>query len=163
MKLTKSALFSVALASSFCVISCGEKKDAASGDSDGAAAVVKKDTPDSLTDEMIVQMGAFSDAIMSAKDKASSEAAVKKIEGVSDKIDGIAARLDKLETPSEEEKIALDEKMDKSQDAMKEKMGAVMPTIMQNPEVGEIIGPALQKFAERMKSNDKVFKRFGKK
>lgn len=161
MKLTKTILLCTAFATTSLFVSCDDKKDAGSGDSGGAAAVV--DTPDTLTDEIIVQMNALADAMVSAKDTDSAEAAVTKIEGISDKLDDIAARMDKLETPSEEKKKALDEKMDKATEGMQEKVGGAMTTVMGNPDVAKILGPAMQKFGERMKENDKIFERFGKK
>ena len=66
---------------------------------------------DSLTDELIVQLNHFGEAIVSAKDKASAEEAVKKLNVIGDEIAAIAARLDKLETPSDEEKERIEEKM----------------------------------------------------
>ena len=100
---------------------------------------------------------------MSATDKASAEAAVMKIDGVGDEIGKIAARMDKLETPSDEVKLALDAKMDKGKEAMDAKMKGAMGTIMQNEEVAGILGPAMEKFGKGMKEHDKVFERFGKK
>ena len=87
------------------------------------AKVAKQDTVDSLTDELIVQLNHFGEAIVSAKDKASAEEAVKKLNGIGDEIAAIAARLDKLETPSEEEKERIDEKMLSADKAMEKKMG----------------------------------------
>jgi len=162
MKLTPSLLLGAALLSTSLLISCGEKKEEASGDSN-AENVAVTDTPDSLGDEMIVQMNALADALMSATDKASAEAAVMKIDGVGDEIGKIAARMDKLETPSDEVKLALDAKMDKGKEAMDAKMKGAMGTIMQNEEVAGILGPAMEKFGKGMKEHDKVFERFGKK
>jgi len=164
MKLTKSILLCAAFASTSFFVSCDDKKDSETSGSDGAAAVAeKKDTPDTLTDEMIVQFHALGDALVSAKDKASAEASVKQIEGVGDAMAAIATRMDKLETPSDEEKLALDAKMDKVQEGMEAKMGEAMKSLMANEEVAKIIGPAMQKFGERMSEHDKVFERFGKK
>ena len=106
-----------------------EEKDAgaeANGQAKTEAAeakVAKQDTVDSLTDELIVQLNHFGEAIVSAKDKASAEEAVKKLNGIGDEIAAIAARLDKLETPSEEEKERIDEKMLSADKAMEKKMG----------------------------------------
>ena len=168
MKLTPSLLLGAALLSTSLFISCGEKKDSASGDSDPDSAestekVETKDTPNTLADEMIVEMGALADALISAKDKASAEAAVSKIDGVGNNIDAIAARMDKLETPSEEDKLSLDAKMDKAMEAMDAKMQGAMKALMENAEVAQILGPAMEKFGKRMQENDKVFERFGKK
>ncbi len=165
MKLTPSLLLGAALLSTSLFISCGEKKDSASDDSDSANTenVETKDTPETLGDEMIVEMGALADALISAKDKASAETAVTKIDGIGDNVDAIAARMDKLETPSDEAKLALDAKMDKAMEAMDAKMQGAMKALMQNPEVSQILGPAMEKFGKRMQENDKVFERFGKK
>ncbi|MFK7911715.1 MAG: hypothetical protein AB8F34_14095 [Akkermansiaceae bacterium] len=161
-RITAIRLFSIvtAISAPLLFTSCGDKKD---GGGDDSAQTEKKDTPDSLTDELIVQMNALADAMVSAKDKASAEEAAKKVEGIGDAVESIATRLDKLETPSEEDKKKLDEKMDKAQEAMGEKMGAVMGAMMSNEEIGEVLGPAMQKFGERMKKHDPIFERFGKK
>ena len=164
MKLTPSLLLGAALLSTSLLISCGEKKDSASGDSDSAnsANSEKVETPGTLTDEMIVEMGSLADALMSAKDKASAEASVTKIDSIGDNLADIAARLDKLETPSDEEKLALDAKMDKVTEAIKAKMKSGMPALMENAEVSQLLTPAMKRFGERMEANDKVFERFGK-
>ena len=164
MKLTPSLLLGAALLPSILLSSCGKKNDPAAGDPDSANSekVEKKETPDTLTDELAVEMNAFCDAILSAKDKASAEATVSKIDSIGDNLADIAARLDKLETPSDEEKLALDAKMDKVTEAIKAKMKSGMPALMQNPEVSQLLTPAMKRFGERMEANDKVFERFGK-
>ena len=163
MKLNQSIFLCAAFASMSLFVSCDKKEEAESSDGDSTAAVAKKDTPDSLTDEMIAGMNKLADAMSSAKDKESAEAAVKKIEAVADEFAALAGRMDKLETPTEEEKEALNTKMDKASEEMEKKMGGVMSAMMQNQEIAQIIGPAMQKFGERMSEHDKVFERFGKK
>ena len=160
---TTLRLFSAITAASAALFftSCGDKKDA-DGGGDDSTAEQKVDTPDSLTDELIVQMNALADAVSSAKDKATAEEAVKKMNGVSDEIDAISARLDKLETPSEEERKRLDEKMENATKPMDDKMEKVMGDLMKNEEVANIIMPALMEFGKRMSKNEAIFKRFGK-
>jgi len=153
----------MAFASASLFVSCDKKEDAESSDGEGTEAVVKKDTPDSLTDEMIAGMNKLADVFSSAKDKESAEAAVTKIDAIADEFAAIAGRMDKLDTPTDEEKLALDAKMDKASDDMQKKMAGTMTTLMQNQEVAQILGPAMQKFGERMAEHDKVFERFGKK
>jgi hypothetical protein len=165
-RITALRLFSIATAASASLFftSCGEKKDGDGGaDGDGNTQTEKKDTPDILTDEMITQMNAFADAMLSIKDKASAEEAIKKIDSIGDEIETLAGRFDKLETPSEAEKERLEEKMNNAEDALEKKMESSMPAIMSNPEVAGVLMPAMMKFGERMKKHDPVFERFGKK
>lgn len=108
-------------------------------------------------------MNALADALATAKDKASAEEAVKKIDGIGDAVDSIATRLDKLETPSEEGKKALNQKTDKAQEAMEKKMGGLIGAMMSNEEIGTVLGPAMEKFGERMEKHNPIFERFGKK
>ena len=159
---TALRLFSIATAVTAPLLftSCGEKKD---GGGDDNAQTENTDTPDSLTDELIVQMNALADALATAKDKASAEEAVKKIDGIGDAVDSIATRLDKLETPSEEGKKALNQKTDKAQEAMEKKMGGLIGAMMSNEEIGTVLGPAMEKFGERMEKHNPIFERFGKK
>lgn len=113
-----------------------------------AAKVTKQDTMDSLTDEIIVQRRHFCEAIASAKDKASAQEAVKKLNRIGDEFAAIAARMDKLETPSEEEKERIDEKMLSAGKAMEEKFEEAMQDAIFNEEVSGIIAPAVREFAE---------------
>ena len=169
MKLTKSILLGFAFSAATLLVSCDDKKESTEGSgskesaegSGSSAAVV--DTPDSLTDELIVEMNKFADILLSAKDKASAEAAAKKLPMIGDEITAIAARMDKLDTPSEAVKIALDAKMEATEKAMEKRMGGFAETMGTNPEVAQIIGPAMQEFVINMNKNDKIFKRFGKK
>ena len=169
-------LISAAAAAStaFLFTSCGEKKDSTDNGNDSAPTEENEnkepnkeaknvDTPDSLTDELIVQMNVLADAMGSITDKASAEAAVTQINGVGDAFEAIAARLDKLETPSEEEKQRLEAKMDEASSASKAKMKPVMELIRQNQDVASVIGPAMAAFKERMRKLDPIFERFGKK
>jgi len=143
----------------------GEKKDVGAevnGQAKTEAAeaeVAKQDTVDSLTDELIVQLNHSGEAIVSAKDKASAEEAVKKLNGIGDEIASIAARLDKLETPSEEEKERIDEKMLSADKAMEKKMGDAMQAAMFDEKVSSIIAPAVKEFAARMEQHNAIFDR----
>ena len=163
-------LLSIAAATSasFFLASCGEKKEAATSTETEAPAETaveaeKKDTPDNLTDELIVNMNKIADAISSSKDKASAEQATESLSAISDSIADVASRLDKLETPDDAELTRLDEKMKQASAAIGQKMNSSMPTIMGNQEVAAIIGPALQEFGKRMDEHEKVFQRFIKK
>lgn len=132
----------------------GQKRDAGAG-----AEVAKQDTVDSLTDELIVQRKHFCEAIASAKDKASAQEAVKKLSRTADEIAAIAARMDKLETPSEEEKERIDEKMLSAGKAMEEEFEEAMQDAIFNEEVSGIIGPAVKKYYARMQEHNAIFDR----
>lgn len=168
-------LFSIGAIATTCIFfaSCGEKNTAeaeAGTETPEAEAVTeapeaevaKQDTPDSLTDELIVQFNNLGEAMLSATDKASAEEAANRLSTIAGEIEVIAAGLDKLETPSDEERARLDDKMTNATNAMGEKMGGSMQAIMSNQEVAQIIGPAMMAFGSRMKDLDPVFERFGK-
>ena len=144
-------------------VGCQEKNTAGGGASTFAAGdavkQAKQDTVDSLTDELIVQRKHFCEAIASAKDKASAQEAVQKLSRTADEIAAIAARLDKLETPTEEEKERIEEKMLSADKAMEEKMGDAIQAAMFNEEVSGIIGPAVQEFIARMEEHIAIFDR----
>lgn len=123
------------------------------------AEVAKQDTVESLTDELIVQRKHFGEAIVSAKDKASAQEAVKELSRAADEIAAIAARLDKLETPSEEEKERIDEKMLSADKAMEKKMGDAMQAAMFDEKVSSIIAPAVKEFGARMEELNAIFDR----
>ncbi|MGB0991993.1 MAG: hypothetical protein ACPG32_05940 [Akkermansiaceae bacterium] len=162
MKKTIS-LFSAAaaLVLPICLTSCGEKKTDSDGDS--SAAVVKKDTADSLTDEVLVQMSAMADALMGAKDKAGAETAAKKMDSVADELLAISKRMDKIEAPSEEERAKLEAKMEKGMDALEVKMKGFFQSLGTNEEVANVLGPAMQKMEQKLKPAEETFKKFGKK
>lgn len=164
MKLTKSIFLSLAFASATLFVSCGEKKEEAGSPSDGedvAMADAAVDTPDTLTDELIVQMNRLGDTLLTVKDKASAEVAVKEVTAVGNDIISIAERMDKLETPSEEAQAALEAKMKKTEVAMTEKMRG-LGEVMQQPGVAEVLMPAMMEFSKRIQEADKTFERFGK-
>lgn len=147
--------------------SCGEKKtaDAETGTEPPAAeqTEVKQDTTDSLTDELIEQFNKLGETMLSAKDKASAEEAAKSLVTIGDEIEAIAARLDKLETPSDEERNRLHEKMENASKSMSDKMGNALQGIMGNQEVAQVLGPAFMELGARMNELNPVFERFGKK
>ena len=122
----------------------------------------KKDTAASLSDEMVAQMGELITAIESAKDKESAEKAAVKIGEVGDEFVAIAGRLDALGDPSEEDKKLVKEKMDKAEAENKDKMMNAMKSIMSNPEVGTILGKAMEEFGKKMESVESTFDKYGK-
>jgi hypothetical protein len=124
------------------------------------AVVQVKDTLDSLTDELVIQLNQYADIVLAVKDTATAREAVTNLNTVADTIEAIAARLDKIETPDEATNIAVDEKMKTASMAIKQKMQAA-GEIMSNEEVAGILIPALQNFGKRMAEQEKVFMRFG--
>ena len=144
-------------------VGCQEKNTAGGGASTFAAGdavkQAKQDTVDSLTDELIVQRKHFCEAIASAKDKASAQEAVQKLSRTADEIAAIAARLDKLETPTEEEKERIEEKLLSAGKAMEETMRDAMQAAMFDEEVSSIIAPALKELDARMEETNAIFER----
>lgn len=122
----------------------------------------KKDTADSLSDELVANMGELVAAIDTAKDRESAEKAATKIGEIGDEFTAIAKRMDALGDPSEEDKKLVGSKRDKAEDEMKEKMMATMETVMANPEVAPIIGKAMEDFGNKMDEADKTFNKYGK-
>jgi len=162
MKLTKSIFLCASLLSASTLISWSDTTSAEPSVKDTPKIIAKKDSAESLTDELITGMNKLADTIGSATDKGTAEAAAKKIAALGDDFSAIAGRMDKLDTPSEEEKKALDIKMTKASEEMKKKMQGSMTTLMQNPEIAEILAPAMMEFGQRMNKHNKVFERFGK-
>ena len=168
-------LFAIALiASTSCFFSsCGEKEtpetetttEAANAVAADASVTeketVQQDSPETLTDEFVVQMDLSLDAMLSAKDKATADEASKKIFSIGDNIAAIAARLDKLETSSDEEKRQL---LDKSEVAFKlfiEKANSpAMANILDDPEILQALAPAREHFSRSMQKFGIVFGRF---
>ena len=167
---SKTRLFSaITLAvTSLFITSCGENKDAETGASTEAQEAEAntetpkaEDTLDSLTDELIVQLHEYADAVLSVSDKATAEAAVAKLGTIGDEVEAIASRLDKIEQPDEATNMAVDEKMKNAGNEIKKKMQAA-GQIMSDNEVASILIPALQKFGMRMAEQEKIFMRFGR-
>ena len=46
---------------------------------------------------------------------------------------------------------------------MEKKMGGLIGAMMSNEEIGTVLGPAMEKFGERMEKHNPIFERFGKK
>jgi len=115
-----------------------------------ASAGEKKDTYDSLTGELIVQMKNLGNAFDSAQDKASGEAFVKKLAVIGDEIEAISARMGKLETPSDEDIARIQEKMQNSTKQFKDQFGSFLVRFMQSDELGENVGSAMTEFQKRM-------------
>jgi len=139
----------------FGLISCGgdDKKD-----SGGSTATPEKkaDSYDSLSDEMLSVMNSLADALGSVKDKATAEAAAKKIDGLVPQVNDIAARLKKLGKPSKEQAQKINAKMDAADAKFEEKMKVGMGAAMSDPEVGKVIMTAMNDFGEKTKEMDKL-------
>jgi len=149
LKLVSIATFA---STSIFFTSCGEKKDAESGASAEAqeAEAPEQDHFDSLTDELILQINNLGDAFDSARDKASGEAFVKKLALIGDEIEAISARMEKLETPSDEDIARIQEKMQNSTKKFNDQFGSFFVRFMQNDELGENVGSAMTEFQKRM-------------
>ncbi len=155
MKTTVSKLSVVAAtALALFITSCGDKKSSKSS---------APDTPDSLTDELLVKMDELAEAIATAKDKESAENAAETIGTIGDDFAAIVERLDALDEPSDEVKKQIDKKMDDAMEGKQEKMMTAMQSISSNQEVMVIISKAIQGFGEKMKDAEATFKKFGKK
>ena len=115
-----------------------------------ACAGEKKDTYDSLSDELIVQINNLGNAFDSAQDKASGEAFVKKLAVIGDEIEALSARMGKLETPGDEEIARIQEKMKNSTKKFDDQFGNFFVRFMQNDELGENVSAAMTKFQARM-------------
>ena len=111
-------------------------------------AEVKKDTFGSLSDELLVQVINMVETMMSAKDKASAEEAVKKLENIFIEMESVKARMVKLDPPSQEDMKRLDEKLNQ---AINEETCNSLLENMNNQEIANILGPAMWKFEARMK------------
>lgn len=168
-------LFAIALiASTSCFFSsCGEKEtpetetttEAANAVAADASVTeketVQQDSPETLTDEFVVQMDLSLDAMLSAKDKATADEASKKIFSIGDNIAAIAARLDKLETSSDEEKRQLLEKSEVAFKLFIEKANSpAMANILDDPEILQALAPAREHFSRSMQKFGIVFGRF---
>ncbi len=129
---------------SLCIVSCG-----------------KKDTFESLSDEMISQMNELTIAIESAKDKESAEKAVARIDEIADEIKSIAERMEALGEPSEDEVKAVKEKWEAAEKENNEKMTAAMKTLISNREVAEILGKGMMEFGKKLESTEETFKKIG--
>lgn len=123
----------------------------------------KKDTPDSVTDELLGEFDNLITALESVKDKESAEKAAKKIDTIGDDFLAIAKRLEALPEPSDAEKEKLDKKMDDAMESKQKKLGEAMKGLMSDPEAAKIIMEAMKGFGKKMDSAEKTFKKFGKK
>lgn len=135
MKSTLSrAAISISIVLSLFVISCG-----------------KKNTPDSLSDELVTQVEELTSAIESAKDKESAEKAAIKINKLADKQVEIFAQLKALDLSAADEKL-IEEKISKAETDNEQRTMAAMRSIMGNPEVRAIIMQSMAEFGKKMES-----------
>ena len=171
--MNKLRLFSIASFASISVFlaSCGEKKDEEAQSTTEAnteapeaeTEVPKQDTYDSLIDETIVQLIKLGDAFESAKDKASGEEFVKKLSTIADGMESISARMDKLETPGDEELARLGEKIKNSTKNTDDQFRSFFERFLTNDELGENVGSAMTEFQARMDKLPQIFRRGDKK
>ena len=126
------------------------------------AKEMKKDTPDSLTDELLVAFNKLPSILDKVTDQASAETASKEIEKISTEIGKIAKQLDPLPEPSDEVKARIDKKMETGLKNIGPKMASSMEGLAQNPELLGIIGAAMQKFGTQMAQHEKTFEKYGK-
>jgi len=114
------------------------------GCGDGGAPVVVKDTPETISMEIVGNMKAMSEIFNTITDEASAKAAVPKIEAVRKNMRGVAARAKALPKMSDAEVKAFDAKM--TTGVMKTLMPARMKlqeVMDKNPEVLKILEPTL--------------------
>ncbi|MBT8044376.1 MAG: hypothetical protein KJO79_05440 [Verrucomicrobiae bacterium] len=121
----------------------------------------KKDTAESLSDEVVAQMNELVAAISSAKDKESAEQAASKIDAIGDELVDIAARLDALGDPSEDDKKMIKEKMETAKEENNKKLTEAMTAAMGNTDAREVLMKAMDSFSKKMKEVDATYKKFG--
>jgi|GEM_PF-1148065 len=117
------------------------------GCGDDGAPVVVKDTPETISMEIVGNMKAMSEIFNTITDEASAKAAVPKIEAVRKNMRGVAARAKALPKMSDAEVKAFDAKVATEMEGV---MKTLMPARMKlqevmdkNPEVLKILEPAL--------------------
>ena len=84
------------------------------------------DTHAKIASDVAVQLQAASDAIATVSDKASAEAAGKKITDAADQIDKVAVRMKKLPKPTEQEDTAIRSEMKPKMEAIRTQMQSSM-------------------------------------
>lgn len=150
MKLNLSKITAVAsVALSMLFVSCGEDKK-------------KADTLDSLADEVVDTINRVPEAMSKIKDKGSAQEAADVIGEVGDELVAIAERMEKLDEPSDEEKKAMDKKIEEGIKGGDETMSKIDPAVMGDPEIQKIINEAMKGFMEKMKKAEATFKKYGK-
>ncbi|NWK55600.1 hypothetical protein HW115_08250 [Verrucomicrobiaceae bacterium N1E253] len=161
MKITTFLYLAIFGLCSSLFVSCEDKKRSSSNDSSSEAASV--DTAESLTDEMTDIMHRFADTLAAVKDKESATQAGEKIDTIYEELEALAARFDKLEDPSPEEKKQLKEKMDKVESELDTKLSESFQSFKDNTEVMETLKPIMKNFKERMDKLEPTFEKFGVK
>lgn len=144
-KVVAKISFLAAAAFSLCVVSCA-----------------KKDTAQSLTDELINELKAMNQSLAEVKDKASAEKAAAKVDEVVKKINDVADRLSKLDVPSDEEKKKLKESMDKAKSEFKYDSSGLadIKDVNEKMAISKIITEAMTKYGKAMQKHQELFKKY---
>ena len=105
---------------------------------------------DELTTNLIILMGNFADAITDIEDKKSALEATAKFDGIAEKFEALAMKMEVLGFPEGSQAGEINSQMTKIEKEMQDKMNKSIQSIFGNEEVNEVVTPAFMKFGERM-------------
>ena len=110
------------------------------------------DNHQKVSEDLMGAMDKVADILGEVKDKASADAAAKKIEAMEDEFSGIAKRMKELGEPAKELADELEKKYAPKMKAAQEKMGKAIQGLMSNPEAAKAIGDAMMRIGEHMET-----------
>ena len=117
-----------------------------------------------LTTNLINSMGEFADAIAGIEDKKSALEATAKFDGIAEKLEALAMKMEVLGFPEGSQAEEINSQMTKFEKEIQQKMNKSIQPILGNEEIKEVLMPALMKWSERMNKLKPVMEKWaGKK
>jgi hypothetical protein len=117
-----------------------------------------KPSHESIANEMLDTMKQMSDAVLGTKDVASAKVAAEKIKKAGERFDEIAAKLKKMDPPSEAVRADIEKKMEeKSKEMMGEQSAKVMQAL--DAESLGIVQNAMKDAFSKMSAHSEEFDR----
>ncbi len=138
----------------------GEQKQSMSESGDETSLSEGEDSFEAVSDDIVKMVETMTQTLSMAKDAESANSAMTKLDALANEANGYAERLKALGKPNEEQVKLVNDKMQKVESEMNQEMMATMTTIMQNPEVAEIIQKGLLEFAEKTAAMDEISKEY---
>ena len=122
------------------------------------------DSPEAVVNDAMSQMDRMVDALLTVKDKASAETAVKDLMGVTEELKKIAVRAKTVGQPTAEQKEQLMAKMQAKTAEMKTRLAAGKEQLAKaGVEAAAVLGKGMMEFGKAMQEVGQAFQAADKK
>lgn len=146
-----TALLTIALLSSGLLVSCDKSKEAEAEKKTEKVAATPKEKADALLVKLVAGVEKTVVALESVTDKASAEAAAVKIKEAGAELSKLVPEVEVMKKElSEEDNTAMKASAEAAMTPIMGRMSEAMQKVAANPEVSEVLMPAIMEFQKAM-------------